>query len=356
METAVNELISMLRPDLPFKVKVNATEIALRFTGDKEGGRIIKENKKFLEAVLTLVRDESAVVAGNAYSMLINLCSDEWFGFQLIMEYNLLPTFIEHIVDVESCLADKSCMIMCNLTRTSSAAAQVTEAVCKDGNLKKLITAFCTIEYNKKKCTLDYLAPLFANLMQLEMARKVLLDKNEDFFKKLLSFLGDTKADIRRGGVASVVRNCCFQFEHHDWMLDPKDINILPSLLYPLAGGEEYSDEIMDSFPVELQYLDEDKPREIDPDIRKFLVESLTLLCTKLRGREMMRELNVHLLIEKFMEWETKNGERPNVQSAEALIQTLVSKEDEGIDNLMTDVKDEEVQKKDEEKVEELEE
>ena len=51
METAVNELISMLRPDLPFKVKVNATEIALRFTGDKEGGRIIKENKKFLEVI-----------------------------------------------------------------------------------------------------------------------------------------------------------------------------------------------------------------------------------------------------------------------------------------------------------------
>lgn len=72
-----------------------------------------------------------------------------------------------------------------------------------------------------------------------------------------------------------MIKNCCFQTEHHDWLLS-ESVDLLPKLLLPLAGPEEFDDEEMDKLPIELQYLGEEKTREQDADIRKMLVEALT--------------------------------------------------------------------------------
>lgn len=66
--------------------------------------------------------------------------------------------------------------------------------------------------------------------------------------------------------------------ENHDWLLSP-EVDILPHLLLPLAGPEEFEDSEIDKLPPELQYLPEDKQREADPDIRKMLLEALILVC-----------------------------------------------------------------------------
>jgi len=42
-----------------------------------------------------------------------------------------------------------------------------------------------------------------------------------------------------------------------------------------LAGPEEFSDDEMDKLPVDLQYLEPDKEREPDADIRRMLVEAI---------------------------------------------------------------------------------
>lgn len=61
----------------------------------------------------------------------------------------------------------------------------------------------------------------------------------------------------------------------HQWLLG-EDVDILPSLLLPLAGPEEFSEEVTDKLPDDLQYLPDDKTREEDPDIRMMLLEALT--------------------------------------------------------------------------------
>ena len=61
----------------------------------------------------------------------------------------------------------------------------------------------------------------------------------------------------------------------HQWLLG-EDVDILPSLLLPLAGPEEFSEEETDKLPEDLQYLPTDKTREGDPDIRKMLLQALT--------------------------------------------------------------------------------
>ena len=62
--------------------------------------------------------------------------------------------------------------------------------------------------------------------------------------------------------------------ERHSWLLS-EEVDLLPVLLLPLAGPEEFEDQDTEKFPLDLQYLPDDKTREEDPSIRKMLVEAL---------------------------------------------------------------------------------
>lgn len=57
-------------------------------------------------------------------------------------------------------------------------------------------------------------------------------------------------------------------------------MDILPHLLLPLAGPEELSEEDMEGLPDDLQYLEESKKREDDPDIRVMLLEAIYQVST----------------------------------------------------------------------------
>jgi len=57
------------------------------------------------------------------------------------------------------------------------------------------------------------------------------------------------------------------------------EVDLLPRVLLPLAGPEEFTDDEMDRLPVDLQYLEPDKQREPDADIRRMLVEAINQVC-----------------------------------------------------------------------------
>ncbi len=67
----------------------------------------------------------------------------------------------------------------------------------------------------------------------------------------------------------------------HSWLLS-EEVDILPSLLLPLAGPEQFEgeEEKVEQLPEDLQYLPDDKQREPDADIRKMLVESVMKVCS----------------------------------------------------------------------------
>ena len=75
-----------------------------------------------------------------------------------------------------------------------------------------------------------------------------------------------------------------FPSESHEWLLSDA-VDILPHLLLPLAGPEEFPDDDMEKLPPDLQYLGDDKQREADPDIRKMLLEALLQVGKKPEGR-----------------------------------------------------------------------
>jgi len=191
--------------------------------------------------------------------------------------------------------------------------------------------------YNKE-ADFDYLAYLFADLAKHEEGRQYFLTKQEyDGVVPLtkLTVFTEHKSDIRRKGVASTIKNVAFEIDSHPDFLDEDEINILPYLLLPITGSEEYDEEdTMDMLP-DLQLLPPDKRRDPDPTIIQTHVETLMLLTTTREGRDKLREIKVYPIIRETH----LRVENDDVREAcERLVQVLMRDEEgeEKIDAGMT--------------------
>jgi hypothetical protein len=165
--------------------------------------------------------------------------------------------------------------------------------------------------YNKN-ADFDYLSYFFADLAKFPKAREYLTtpsahDENIIPITKIQVFT-DHASHIRRLGVASTIKNVAFLVPAHpvllsnlnpDPTLPPPSIgaNLLPYLLLPLMGPEEYSDDDTEGMLDELQLLEPDKEREKDLEIMKAHLETLLLLSTTRESREVLRKVKVYPII-----------------------------------------------------------
>ncbi|MCJ8746510.1 hypothetical protein PDJAM_G00142710 [Pangasius djambal] len=331
-DTEAQELLSFLRLDTRADVKGQATEYILGLTGTRDGCRYLRTKPDFLKALVTLTADVSIAIVKDSYHALINLSADETLHKPLVKEAGILPVVLKHLLDPEYEFSDRICSILSNLSRHERTCVDVLhELQDQQIGLAKIVEIFCTEGFNKK-ASLHYLGPLLSNLTQLPEARHFILDKERCVIQRLLPYTQYEASVTRRGGVVGTLRNCCFDYTHHEWLLSDA-VDILPFLLLPLAGPEELSEEENEGLPVDLQYLPEDKTREEDPDIRKMLIETLLLFTATKVGRQIMKKKNVYPIMREFHKWEKD----PQVTSAcEKLVQVLIGDEPEaGMENLM---------------------
>ena len=149
----------------------------------------------------------------------------------------------------------------------------------------------------------DYLSYTLASLSGLhESIRKYFLTlQSYDFVIPLAKLLPFTEhpSHIRRAGVARTIKNVCFENSYHRFLLasEPDGINLLPYILLPLTGPEEFPLDEAESMLPELQLLPPDKKRETDNEILVTHLETLLLLTTTREGRELMRKVKVYPLI-----------------------------------------------------------
>jgi hypothetical protein len=147
--------------------------------------------------------------------------------------------------------------------------------------------------YNKD-ADFDYLSYFFADLAKFPKGREYLTtpqehDANIIPITKIQVFT-DHPSHIRRLGVASTIKNVAFHVPAHPLLIsnlspDPNlphpsiGANLLPYILLPLMGPEEYSDEDTEGMLDELQLLEPDKEREKDVEIMKTHLESENVTC-----------------------------------------------------------------------------
>lgn len=236
----------------------------------------------------------------------------------------------------EDCpIADAWAMVLSNISRPERLIESVVDdLLARDSTkLNELVSCFTRIGYNKHKCHLNYLGPIFSNISQTSRGRALFCSSESDLLLRLLPFIQHENL-IRRGGIIGLLKNVCFDSSRHAWLLN--EVNVLPYLLLPLAGPEEYSDEDNDMFPTELQYLDVDKQREPDADLRKILLESLAQLCATRAARDLLRKRGVYEILRELHKFECgKTGDRQALLACENVVDVLIRTEEEiGEDNL----------------------
>ena len=349
-KTEMEELITFLNPESPRPdIIIVALQHVLGMSASEEGLNSLKDlatangdvEKNLFRTLLShlvgLLSSKQNPISKDSSLTLINLTAKQElvpYALDLYCDFDK-PLSVElwkKVEDKESPVADQACMILSNLTHESKNCSRVyNELTGENVSLDKIISVFCNESYNNKGANLHYLSPFISNLSQVADARKQLVDKdNPVIISKLLAFVEYKASHVRRGGVIGTLRNCCFDTSDHEWLLsEDNGIDLLPRLLLPLAGPTpaDMDPEEVDKLPVDLQYLDDDKEIEKDPDLRKMLLEAIHQLCATRTGREIIRLRNAYPILKELHKTENDI----NVKLAcENIVDILIKKEGSG--------------------------
>ncbi|RDB23378.1 Protein HGH1 [Hypsizygus marmoreus] len=341
------------------------------FSGLQAGGLQAKAKETDVIRDLKLLCRDQLNIAHDAFRALVNL-SDSLLLLTPLSEANFLTFIVSYIINPQSILADLASMLLSNLTASSIACSAVlslnvsiiptpsfhssfyaTQSRCGTSPapepypsdeprevlaLPLLLDAFVhgaqvnasdDLFKRTRKGELHFLASVFANVSVAPAGRTFFLTPrptnflkpHEDFEYPLAKIIPFTehKDTIRRGGVASTIKNCAFHAPSHKAILSPESIKVsvppssieapgmdaLQYILLPLAGPEEFDLEDQEKLPEALQFLPPTKTRESDPTLRLTHVETLLLLCHTRWGRDYLRDHGVYEIVRATHENET---------------------------------------------------
>lgn len=288
-----------------------------------------------ISALYKLTSDPAETVGREALLCLVNISTAETGSSVLLKTIpKLADLCVDKVIDADCPLADAWAMLLSNISRSEQLATQVFDEI--ESRVEHLVNAFSRVNYNTQKCHLNYLASIFSNLSQVARARDFFCRPNSDILNRLIPFINHETSIVRKGGAIGLLKNICFDSGRHEYLLE--EIHVLPMILLPLAGHEEFTDEENDKLPVDLQYLGPEKKREADPDIRIMLLESLAQLCATRKAREYLRDKGTYEVLRELHRFEcSDNGDPQVLLACENVVDILIRTEDEiGEDNLKT--------------------
>lgn len=330
----LDELVQFMAPDARKDLKSASCMHIKQLTGTKEGIDLLSSNAKILKCILGLIRDTEKFTSKDAMRTLVNISAEESGACSLLelQAVDVIEEMVKCIEDKDYAHADFACGVMANLTRPKHLCQIVFDRLNAETNkLDGLVFVLCQMNYNKHGAKLHLLAPVITNFSQLPEGRRQLMDHGKCVFQRLLPFTEYHESKGRRKSIIAAIHNCCFEKENHEWLLS-EDIDLLSRLLLPLAGPDTFTAEENETLPIDLQFLEDDKQREEDPEIRKILLEALMQLCITRKCRENMRSQNAYLILRELHKWEK---DKMCLLVLEDLVNILIQTEEEiGVDDL----------------------
>ncbi|KAI9344259.1 hypothetical protein BDR26DRAFT_857492 [Obelidium mucronatum] len=335
-----------------------------------------------IKRLMEMVADHP-LIAHDALSALVNLSANSDL-LKFFDNEGFLSLLVITIILPDSVLADLCCMLLNNITKdediakkiipevdpkeeeekfkarfnpstiakpveateNTAAAADEKKPVRKTPYLDNLLEVF--VRPNSVKAvkegsdeetahnpnaTYNFLAGVFANISVIPSGAKALRSRsnvdNVIRLSKLLPFLNHEGGwdTIRRGGCMSAVKNCCFdvQDETTGGLLLSAELNLVPYILLPLCGPNDFDDEDIDNLPEDLQLLEPTKQREPIAHFRLILVETLLLLSAGRPGRLHLREMKVYYVVRAL-----HGGEKDEevIDRIERLVSHVMAEED----------------------------
>ncbi|PBP24002.1 DNA-binding protein HGH1, partial [Diplocarpon rosae] len=285
-----------------------------------------------------LVRDYEKI-ARDATTILINLTADQDILEYLASDHDFVKILLGRVTNPSEPNANLISMLLANLAKYDELKYILTierpapqELASNNKAIDQLLDLFvkgADGTYNKA-ADFDYLSYLFADLAKHKEGRQYFLAKQEYDgvvpLTKLVVFT-EHKSFVRRKGVASTIKNVAFEVDAHPSFLDEDEINILPYLLLPISGSEEFTEEESLGMLPDLQLLPPDKRRDPDPSIIQTHIETLMLLTTTRHGRDLMRQIKVYPIIRETHLHVEDDGVR---EACERLVQVLMREEEDG--------------------------
>ncbi|ETS82628.1 hypothetical protein PFICI_04504 [Pestalotiopsis fici W106-1] len=306
MPTELEELVGFIANPNP-QIRLLATENLVPYSTSQPS--IFKvDNSQPVKNLKLLVKDHPKI-AEHVITILINLSADREVLESLATDDQFLTTILGFITNPKEPNANLLSMLLANLAKFDGFKSVLqkklpapTELGSNDLVLNQLLDLFvkgAEGTYNKE-ADFDHLSYLFADLTKHAEIRHHFLQKQEyDGVIPLskLKVFTEHKSDVRRKGVASTIKNVAFEVSAHPSFMDEDELNLLPYIILPIIGNEEYDlDESMAMLP-DLQLLPPDKARDSDPNIIQTHVETLMLLSSTREGRDRLREVKVYPII-----------------------------------------------------------
>ncbi|KAJ5667917.1 uncharacterized protein N7477_006487 [Penicillium maclennaniae] len=283
-----------------------------------------------------LARDYSPI-AKNALTILINLSSDDEILTFLAKDDQFIEVLLKKLMNTKDPNVDEVAMLLANLVKSDhleklhSLKRKAPQSVSTSENaIDQLMDCFVKGAEGSlnKHANYDYLSYVFADLSQTEKGRAYFTTRQEyDGVVPItkLTVFTEHKSDIRRKGVASTIKNVAFDVASHPMLFDEDGVNLLPYLLLPITGPEEFPDEESMSMLPDLQLLPPDKKRDSDLTIITTHLETLLLLTTTREGRDKMRAVQVYPVIRECH----LNVEDDDVrESCDRLVQVIMRDEE----------------------------
>ncbi|KAG5682279.1 hypothetical protein PVAND_011642 [Polypedilum vanderplanki] len=347
MDKQIIELIQFLKNETRIELKSVAISNILALTGDKDGIEILISNFEILNAIVLLTTDKNFVIAKDACFCLINISAENSYACDALLKSSpsnsqntgLIQIIIKNVLDPQSELSDFLLSVLSNITRCDNPelVENVVHIMLKidNGIFHRLVAVFSKIDFNQRKQNLNYLAAVFSNISQSSTFRNIFGGSQNRLLQRLLPFINHESSVNRRGGITGLLKNMCFDSSLHEWLFS-EEVDVLPFILLPLAGNEEFDDEINEKLPLELQFLEFNKKRESDPDIRIILLECLAQLCATRNGRTYLRSKGTYEILRELHKFEVSSeGDINALRACENVVDILIRTEDEiGHDNL----------------------
>ncbi|CUS11679.1 unnamed protein product [Tuber aestivum] len=308
MPTELEELVGFLGSPRP-EVRQIALEHLVGYSQGPQNSIFKPEGLKPIKNLKVLVND-IAPRAKNALKILINLSSDPPILASLAADTPFLETLLTQITNLSNPNADLVSMLLANLAKSDSVQSLIAltrplpakEVSTSDNAMDQLLDLFvrgADKKLNEEAC-FDFLSYFFADVSRLVKGREYFVGRRGyDGVVPISKVIVFTECGslVRRKGVASAIKNSCFDIPSHRTFLAEDGINLLPYILLPIMGPEEYPEDEMLEMPPEVQLLPPDKERESDKDIIVTHLETILLLTTTREAREYLRRVNVYCII-----------------------------------------------------------
>lgn len=285
---------------------------------------------------LKLLVNDHPKIAEHVITILINLSADREILESLATDDKFLGTILSYITSPSEPNANLLSMLLANLAKWDAFSSIINRKQippkelgsdeCVMNQLLDLFVKGAEGTYNKA-ADFDHLSYLFADLTKHAELRQYFVTKQEYDgvipITKIKVFT-EHKSHVRRKGVASTIKNVAFDVPSHAAFLDEDDINILPYILLPITGNEEFDEEETMAMLGDLQLLPPDKQRDSDPAIIQTHIETLLLLSSSKEARDLMRRVQVYPLIR---ETHAKVKDEDVREACERLVNMLMREE-----------------------------